>query len=185
MKRSLYIGGLALLIFGGGQSLYIKGKAWLAGELLQTAWQMQQQGHGRLPPWPWADTYPLARIHFPRLGKDMMILQGNSDRNLAFGPVVHDGGVMPGENGQLLISGHRDSHFRLLGILHIGDEVEIDTGRETYRYRMETSQVVNASAVLDRDSDEPWLTLATCYPLDGLGTNASERLLLSGRLVTP
>jgi hypothetical protein len=45
-----------------GQGAYIPAKAWLAQELMQRAWQKTQDGESESPPWPWADTWPVARL---------------------------------------------------------------------------------------------------------------------------
>mgnify|MGYP001812304003 FL=1 len=53
---------LALGFWQLGQGAYIPAKAWLAQELMQRAWLRVTAGEDRAAPWPWADTWPIARL---------------------------------------------------------------------------------------------------------------------------
>ena len=68
------------------QGLYIHAKAMLAQELLEYAWKQTQQGESRATPWPWADTWPVARLSVPSQNISLIVLAGDSGRTLAFGP---------------------------------------------------------------------------------------------------
>ena len=90
---------LALLL----HALWIPAKAELAQWLIEQSWQQALDGRPELPPWPWADTRPLGVLSVPAHGVRQMVLEGNSGRNLAFGPVLLDGSV---QGHDLVISGH-------------------------------------------------------------------------------
>ena len=62
---------------------WIPVKAELAQWLIERSWK----SGGRVPPWPWADTRPAAVLEAPAHGVRLLVLEGNSSRNLAFGPV--------------------------------------------------------------------------------------------------
>ena len=96
------------------QGLYIPAKAVVAQQLLQLAWERAQDGARAARSWPWADTPPVARLIVPELDIDQIVLEGASGRTLAFGPGVLPGSVPPGDAGHIVISGHRDTHFRFL-----------------------------------------------------------------------
>lgn len=72
---------LLLLVLGAGQQLgaagLIKAKAWLAPVLIERAWA-QSLGLGGMPvkPWPWADTWPVARLRVPARGVQRLVLAG-------------------------------------------------------------------------------------------------------------
>ena len=95
---------LLLLSIGGwqaGHGAFIYGKAWLAQLLLEDAWRRTEVGaSGPVRPWPWADTWPVARLEVPRLGIDEIVLAGGSGRTLAFAPGHVDGTAAPGSRGQ-------------------------------------------------------------------------------------
>ena len=115
------LAGLGLLADAG----WIHAKAALAQHLLAGAWARTRDGEARARPWPWADTWPLARLSVARLGVRRLVLAGASGRTLAFGPGHHAGTALPGAPGNAVISGHRDTHFRFLGELRPGDGILI------------------------------------------------------------
>src|SRR5437667_217982 len=53
-----------------GRAVYLHAKAALAGVLIRRAWQVTARSGEPHPPWPWADTHPVARLRIPRLGHD-------------------------------------------------------------------------------------------------------------------
>ena len=57
---------IAVLLVAAGawqlsDGLWIQAKAWLARGLIAHAWSRTLQGEARAKPWPWADTWPVAR----------------------------------------------------------------------------------------------------------------------------
>jgi len=118
---ALLAAGCAFLIAGA----WIPVKADLAQQLLDRAWTATVEGSAgqRAPqrPWPWADTWPVARLTLPTSGRALTVLAGASGRNLAFGPALMDGSAPLGAPGVSVIAGHRDTHFSALGKLSIGD----------------------------------------------------------------
>ena len=97
-----------------GQASYIHAKAVFAQLLLETAWTETLNGQKEVKPWPWADTWPIARLSAPALGISRIVLAGASGSSLAFGPGHLFGSSSPGEKGNVIISGHRDTHFSFL-----------------------------------------------------------------------
>jgi sortase A len=77
---------------------------------------------------------------------------------------------MPGQQGNVAITGHRDTFFRPLRNIHNDDEITLTTLDGTYRYLVESTQVVapEDTQVLDNSSDTI-LTLVTCYPFYFVG----------------
>ena len=174
-------------LFGGAG--YIHAKAWLAGALLDRAWE--QRLNGALPtdarPWPWADTAPLARLQVPRLDIDRIVLAGASGRTLAFGAAHLDGTAEPGARGNSVITGHRDTHFAFLQHLGAGDVLRLqaaDGGWQTYR--ITGSEVFDArTARLDAAADRNVMTLVTCYPFDAVVPNGPLRYAVFAERVAP
>ncbi|MFP6625625.1 MAG: sortase, partial [Deltaproteobacteria bacterium] len=95
-----------------GGAVYIHAKAELSQVLLKRAWARTLEYGEPSRPWPWADTWPVARLRVPRLGIDQVVLAGASGASLAFAPGHLSGTASPGETGSTVISGHRDTHFR-------------------------------------------------------------------------
>jgi hypothetical protein len=108
--------GLCLLLAGGQQLAaagVIKAKAWLAPVLIERAWEESLAKSGPVPPWPWADTWPVARLQVPAAGVNLLVLAGDSGNALAFGPGHARASAQPGQSGTVVIGGHRDTHFAL------------------------------------------------------------------------
>jgi len=156
---------LGALSLSGG--LYLPAKAALAQVLLRHAWSQTHDNPVR--PWPWARTWPVARLEVPSLGIERIVLAGDEGAALAFAPGHVDGTAAPGETGNVVLAGHRDTVFRFLGELEPGDELRIEsTDGRRRSYIIEGTAVVHEhdTTVLD-PTDEATLTLVTCYPLDG------------------
>ncbi len=186
MQRTARTGSLVLLILAVGfaaKGLYIPLKAWVAQQLLESAWDRRLAGGDRVRPWSWADTWPVARLQQRRLKVDQIVLSGASDRVLAFGPGHVSGTARPGESGNLVISGHRDTHFRWLADLRAGDELQLQLpdGR-SLRYRVFSQQIRNRDDVQLLDPlDANVLRLVTCYPFEAIVPGGPLRYLVSAR----
>jgi sortase A len=163
-----------------GQGLWIYAKATLAQILLRRAWAQTVSGAGAVRPWPWADTWPVARLSVPRLGIDLIVLSGASGRTMAFCPGHVDGTRFPGEAGNSAITGHRDTHFRFLAELAAGDDIRIQSTDGSVRlYRVISRDVVHESEmyVLD-DNEDSVLTLITCFPFHAIAPGGPMRFIV-------
>ena len=172
----LLVTGASLMVNGG----YIQLKALLGQWLINKAWQESSSAH-QPKPWPWMDSWPVAKIHIPRLNIQQVILEGDSGQSLAFGPGHRLTSAMPGEQGTMLVSGHRDTHFRFLQKLQPDDEIRLVTPDGTaHFYQVETMDVLNADDSLISDPTEHFLVLATCWPFDQL-TPTDQRYVVVAR----
>jgi sortase A len=171
---------ILLLVLGAwqlGDGLYIQAKAWLAQALIAQAWSRTLQGEARAKPWAWADTWPVARLSVPRLGIERYVLEGAHGSSLAFGPGHASETPLPGEAGNSMIGGHRDTHLAFLGQLDPGDEIFVERadGR-TVSYRVAEALVLHRSETWIAHQEGPSrLTLVTCYPLDALHAGGDQR----------
>lgn len=169
--RPLFIMTVFLLAVGVweiGQGSWIYAKAGLAQYLLERAWSRTQDGETAVKPWPWADTYPIARLKAPSLNIDLIALNGAYGRTLAFGPGYSESSALPGSSGTTIFSGHRDTHFRFLRRLKRQDELVIETAQRTsLRYLVQSAQIVDArTSSIPVTSKTDQLILVTCYPFD-------------------
>jgi sortase A len=168
--------GLAL----AGNALYIHAKAQVAQLLLHRAWIETRATGTPAKPWPWADTATVARLLAPAQDVDLLVLAGATGRTLAFGPGHHDGSAMPGEPGNAVLSAHRDTHFRFLRALAVGDAlvVEMPAGQR-YHYRVREMEVADQRNLrLPRMPAEPTLTLVTCWPFDAVDPGGPLRYVV-------
>lgn len=167
LSRSLFWGLLLLGVAAVAQGSWIFSKAALAQVLLRRAWSLAQAGQERARPWPWADTWPVARLVSPAQDIDLIVLEGATGSSTAFGPGHLQGSPLPGAEGNVVLAAHRDTHFRFLERLALGDGlwIELPNGA-TQRYLVQSTSVVDEhdTALLHAEGD--WLTLVTCYPFD-------------------
>ncbi|MDX1480980.1 MAG: class GN sortase [Woeseiaceae bacterium] len=174
---------LALGFWQFGQGAYVPAKAWMAQELLQRAWLKTAVEDLPQAPWPWADTYPVARIRAKAGGIDVIVLAGSSGRTLAFGPGHMSASALPGDAGNSVIAGHRDTHFRFLQFMSIGESLFVERpDGSSHRFRVSGIDVVDArrgSILLD--TDEAMLSLVTCYPFDSEEPGGPLRYVVTAR----
>jgi sortase A len=159
---------LAVALVLGFDGLWIRGKALVAQHLLERAWREARAGASTPRPWPWADTTPVARIEAPRLGIVRTVLAGASGRTLAFAPGHLDGSALPGDDGNAIVAGHRDTSFRFLAELVAGDELVVERrSGERSVFQVERIGIFDAADPRARyDDGGAVLTLVTCYPFD-------------------
>jgi sortase len=187
MRRFVVPAVLALAgsaMFGHG--VYIHAKALLAQVLLERAFD-ETIARGRpVKPWSWADTWPVARIEVRRLRTSAIVLAGSSGQALAFGPGHVELTPDAGERGVAVYSAHRDTHFRFLRDVAIGDEIDITRGDgRRFRYRADSAAVVRFDASgIDPVTDRYELALSTCWPFDAL-TPGPERYVLHATMIGP
>ena len=157
-----------VLSTGEGTRIYLK--AILAQLLLETAWSQTLAGHARARPWPWADTWPVARLRAPVQRENLIVLSGASGSTLAFGPAHMLASAVPGSDDNVVLAGHRDTHFAFLEHLQIGEVLELDSADgKRHRYRVTDRAIVHQTqtSVMARTGLKS-LTLITCWPFDAI-----------------
>jgi sortase A len=172
---------LAVGLWQIGEGSWIYAKARLAQCLLQRAWLRTLAGETATKPWPWADTYPVARLRVPSMDIDVIVLNGAYGRTLAFGPGYAESSAFPGSPGTTILTGHRDTHFRFLSRLKRHDEIVIETvQRRSQRYRVQSTEIVDArTASIGLATERDQLSLVTCYPFDTVLTGSPLRYVVT------
>ena len=170
-----------------GNAAWILAKAELAQLLLERAWQQTLAGDTRVRPWPWADTWPVARLRAPGQDDGVAVLAGASGHALAFGPGHLEHSAAPGAAGNTVLAGHRDTHFAFLRELAVGDALELTTpdGRR-HRYTVESAAVHHETEVeVLAPSRQKRLTLVTCWPFDAVVPGGALRWVVRARALEP
>jgi sortase A len=183
------IAPLILALFGlilFSQGAYIHAKALLAQILLERAFDETVATGHLTKPWSWADTWPVARIEVKRIGASAIVLSGSSGQALAFGPGHVELTPDAGERGVAVYSAHRDTHFKFLQNVAVGDEIDVTrSDGKTFRYRADSTSVVRFDASgIDPLADGYQLVLSTCWPFDAL-TSGPDRYLLHATMIGP
>jgi sortase A len=125
----------------------------------------------------------LTRLRVPRLGISVMVAPDVDARSLRRAVGHIPGTARPGEAGNVGIAGHRDTFFRPLKRVEVGDDVLLTTPDGEHRYVVEWTQIVDPDSVdVLAPTDEAVLTLVTCYPFYYVG-HAPERFIVRARRV--
>lgn len=171
-----------LILFG--QGAYIHAKALLAQVLLERAFTESIASGRATKPWSWADTWPVARIEVKRLNANAIVLAGSSGQALAFGPGHVELTPDAGERGVVVYAAHRDTHFRFLKEIAIGDEIDITrSDGKRFRYRADGTAVVRFDASdIDPLTGGYELVLSTCWPFEAM-TAGPMRYVLHATLI--
>ncbi len=173
MKRNfLRITAFALLVAGSfllTDGCWIRAKAVLAQILLQHAWEETLRTGENTKPWPWADTWPVARLRMDRLGIDLIVLEGESGEVLAFGPGHLPASDLSGSDGNCILSGHRDTSFSFLQDLTEQDIISLQiVDGSIHTYQVNEMFTSKAEQLYLQETGRIVLTLITCYPFDAL-----------------
>jgi sortase A len=132
---------------------------------------------------PLTESELVGRIEIPRLNLRAIIAEGVDSRTLRRAVGHLPGSPLPGQAGNVVLAGHRDTFFRALKDVREDDMVRITTARGRYEYLVEATAVVEPTRtdVLDATA-EPSVTLVTCYPFYLVG-DAPDRFVVRGRLI--
>lgn len=118
-------------------------------------------------------------LDLPRLNRELPIIAGTHEDDLARGVGHYTGTKFPGENDQILLSGHRDTVFRQLGKLEIGDKLVMEMSYGTFTYEIRKTKIVDADdrTIIGSTAPEEVLVLSTCYPFRFVG-DAPDRYII-------
>ncbi|WP_306667764.1 class GN sortase [Pseudoteredinibacter isoporae] len=177
-SRYVFLLLLLLACMPGLQGLWMVSKAQLAQYLLEDAWTASLQRGVDVRPWPWADSWPVARLRWADEDIDMLVLFGAQGSSLAFAP-----GMAEAENGAKMISAHRDTHFQFLARLQAGDTIELQERDGVWQ-----SWQVEVAEIHDINKDRLWLAegellLVSCYPFEQIEAGGPLRYVLRLRHV--
>ncbi|WP_264740314.1 class D sortase [Cytobacillus firmus] len=123
-------------------------------------------------------------LKIPRLKADLPIIEGTDENELEKGVGHYSKTVFPGQSDQILLSGHRDTVFRSLGELGIGDIFQVSMPYGKFTYEITDSMIVDAddTTVIRSTAPHEILTVSTCYPFSYVG-NAPSRYILNAKRI--
>lgn len=125
---------------------------------------------------------PVARLVIESIGLDEIVLEGVGPAELNGGPGHYPGSVLPGEQGNAIVSAHRDRHFRRFGDLAPGTRIRTETLGDTTEWVITERRIVSRGTPALFKASDPTLTLTTCWPIRYFGP-APDRLLLVAKPV--
>lgn len=124
----------------------------------------------------------IGTLRIPAIKMKLPIIEGTRERELERGVGHFIGSVLPGQNDNCVLSGHRDTVFRNLGKLQKGDSLVVTTSAGRFIYKIRETRIVDKD---DKTVIVPTkgavLTLTTCYPFYFIG-HAPDRYVISADL---
>ncbi|AGK95850.1 class D sortase [Clostridium pasteurianum] len=125
----------------------------------------------------------IGTIIIPSISANIPVIQGASDSDLSKGVGHHIDTALPGENGNVVLAGHRDTSLVKLGDVKVGNIITINTYYGTYNYKVSGFRIVNSDdKTVVVPSDKEKLTIYTCYPFNFIGS-APKRYVVSADFV--
>lgn len=180
--------GLSYLLLGGGAVLLFCG----VRDVVQAHWGQYEAARVFAKP-PRADADraearpesgdTVAKLIIPRLNVELYVVEGTDAADLRRGPGHLTGSAMPGERGNCVIAGHRDTHFRILQQIRSGDRVILETDKGRFVYRVKHASVVPPTNTASLAPAPGVLHLITCYPFYYVGL-APDRFVVEAQLTS-
>jgi LPXTG-site transpeptidase (sortase) family protein len=125
----------------------------------------------------------LGRLEAPSVKMSTSVLEGSDDGTLSRGAGHIEDTPFPGQAGNIGIAGHRDTVFRPLRNIKVGDPLNLTTADRTYRYRISKTLIVGPDDVyVLNPTEQPTLTLVTCFPFEFIG-HAPKRYVIQATLM--
>jgi sortase A len=173
----LVVGLLAL-----GYSAYVVGDAHAYQAYEQSKFE---DASIKEPPTPLVEGGVVGEIQVPRLQLKAIVVQGDSHTILrrAVGHIPET--ALPGAPGNVVLAGHRDTFFRPLRNIRVGDAITLQTSDGAFQYLVESTEVVPASVVeVLKATNGRTLTLITCYPFDYIGPAPNRYVVRAREIVS-
>jgi sortase A len=126
----------------------------------------------------------VGRLEIPRLGLSAVVSEGDDEHTLKVAVGHLPDTPFPWQDGNTALAGYRDTFFRPLRHIQVGNEIYLATRRGTFRYRVTRHTVV--------DPDELWvldaspaaaLNLLTCYPFDFISSAPRRFVVHAARIL--
>jgi sortase A len=163
--------------------------SWMFGSQRERVQAPEATADTKIEPLP-TQTPPLpssviGRLQIPRLQLTAMVREGADGKTLHHAVGHIPGTALPGAFGNVALAGHRDTFFRELRNIRKDDVIEFETENGTYRYVVESTEVVGPRDVgVLAASNGRVLTLVTCYPFYYIGS-APKRFIVRATQLSP
>ena len=174
-RRAFFAAGISVLTYCAYVLVDSSAFQRVQGSRFERLLTVRKDGNGEVPTSPraWPPTVMgglIGRIEIPRLGLSAVVIEGTSTTILRRAVGHIEGTALPGQPGNIGLSGHRDTFFRPLRNIQKNDVITLTTLVGAHGYRVVSTQIVRPDnvAVL-APSENEILTLVTCYPFYFVG----------------
>jgi len=183
-RRQVLRGACYFFLVFGILSLGYVGFVLADSQAYQTLERKKFREAGRLTePHTLVEGDVIGEIQAPRVGLDAIVVQGDSRANLRRAVSHLTESALPGEHGNVTLAGHRDTFFRPLRDIRVGDEIRFKTPEKSFEYIVESIEVVDPTSIQVLEATTGYdLTLITCFPFHYVGP-APKRFIVRAREV--
>lgn len=170
-----------IFFFAGVGALTYVAFVVVRAKIFQADQSRQLEHAAKLDQRPLPEGFPIATVKIPRIGIETIVVQGDSEKILSLAVGHIPGTALPGQPGNMVLAGHRDTFFRSLRNIRVGDRIVIESPEGSIDYQVESASVVAPTdlSVL-RNAGTKELTLITCYPFSWIGS-APDRFVVRAR----
>ncbi len=120
----------------------------------------------------------IGRVDVPRLALSAAVAEGDEESVLGKAVGHLPDTPLPWQPGNVAFAAHRDTLFRPLRNIRLGDDITVVTARGRFAYRVTRTRIVNPDDVwVIAPTAKPTLTLITCYPFYFVG-HAPKRFIV-------
>jgi sortase A len=178
-QRALFAGAILLFGYVG----FVVADAWVFQRRESSHFERLREQRVAVPVALTSQRGLIGRLEIQRLGLSVMVTEGDDHRTLRRAVGHIPGTALPGQIGNIALTGHRDTFFRPLRNIRIDDIVALSTLQGEYRYRVLATQVVSPDhvSVLDPGRNEI-LTLITCHPYYFVGAAPNRFIVRAERI---
>lgn len=113
---------------------------------------------------------PVALLAIASLNLEVPVFMGTHRKTLHRGAGIVDGSDLPGQGGNVAIAAHRDSFFRPLKDIGVGDLIVLRSAHGTEQFQVESVFITDPLDIsVLAPTNGAVLTLITCYPFNYVG----------------
>ncbi len=118
-------------------------------------------------------------LHIPKLESNLPIVEGTDEDDLEKGVGHYKGSAYPTQGEQIVLSGHRDTVFKRMGELELGDILTVKLPYGEFSYEIVDTKIVGADdRTIIKPQGKEILTVTTCYPFNFIGS-APDRYIIT------
>ena len=182
ISYAFILAGVMTLIYGS----YMPVKAKVAQWLIQDAWSESRTSNKKIKPWLWMDSIPVMKLSSDKHNQEFIVLSGDTGNVLAFAPGHNSSSYHPGQQGTVLISAHRDTHFSFLRKVDLGDGFILQSAYDDkeYIYQVSNIEVIDSNIqdieISDINSE---VKLVSCYPFNNVSSGGSLRYVITAKII--
>lgn len=138
------------------------------------------------PPHRYPAPLGLGIVEIDRLGLAVLVRASTNSADLDKGAGWISGSALPGDAGNVAIAGHRDTFFRRLREVQLGDQVRLQSPSGLKQYKVTEIMIVEPSDTrVLRPTRDSVLTLVTCYPFDAIGSAPKRYIVRAASTSAP